>query len=76
MWQNKQETADLVTFTQEILNGTLHFLCSAKRKHDYINALLKIENMNNDLVNNLIQDAEVLWNSSNRNPEPGRNFIE
>ena len=23
-----QETADLVTFTEEILNGKLHFLCS------------------------------------------------
>ena len=26
--RRKQETADLVTFTQEILNGKLHFLCS------------------------------------------------
>ena len=24
--------ADLVTFTEEILNGKLHFLCSAKRR--------------------------------------------
>ena len=24
-----QETADLVTFSEEILNGKLHFLCSA-----------------------------------------------
>ena len=24
----RQETADLVTFTEEILNGKLHFLCS------------------------------------------------
>ena len=28
MWPNPQETADLVTFTGEILNGKLHFLCS------------------------------------------------
>ena len=27
MWQN---TADLVTFTEKVLNGKLHFLCSAK----------------------------------------------
>ena len=27
MWQNLQETVDLVTFTEEILNGKLHFLC-------------------------------------------------
>ena len=26
---NQQETADLVTFTEEILSGKLHFLCSA-----------------------------------------------
>ena len=28
MWPNLQETADLVTFTEEILNGKLDFLCS------------------------------------------------
>ena len=28
MWPNTQETADLVTFNEEILNGKLHFLCS------------------------------------------------
>ena len=28
MWPNPQEIADLVTFTVEILNGKLHFLCS------------------------------------------------
>ena len=27
MWQNPQETADLVILTEEILNGKLHFLC-------------------------------------------------
>ena len=27
MWRNLQKTADLVTFTEEILNGKLHFLC-------------------------------------------------
>ena len=30
MSPNPQETADLVTFTEEILNGKLHFLCSDK----------------------------------------------
>ena len=29
MWSNSQETANLVTFTEEILNRKLHFLCSA-----------------------------------------------
>ena len=28
MWPNPQETADLITFTEEILHGKLHFLCS------------------------------------------------
>ena len=28
MWPNLQETPDLVTITEEILNGKLHFLCS------------------------------------------------
>ena len=28
MWPNLQEIADLVTFTKEIYNGKLHFLCS------------------------------------------------
>ena len=28
MWPNPQETADLATFTEEIINRKLHFLCS------------------------------------------------
>ena len=28
MWLSLQETADLVTFTEEIPNGKLNFLCS------------------------------------------------
>ena len=27
---NPQETANLATFTEEILNGKLHFLCSVR----------------------------------------------
>ena len=30
MWPKLQETADLVTFTEENLNGKLRFLCSEK----------------------------------------------
>ena len=29
MWQSQQFSADLVTFTEEIVNGKLQFLCSA-----------------------------------------------
>ena len=32
MWPNPLETADVVTFTEEILNGKLHILCSEGRK--------------------------------------------
>ena len=32
MWPNPQETASLVTFTEEILNGKLHFSCSVLLK--------------------------------------------
>ena len=35
MWLNPQETLDLVTFTEKISNGKLHFLYSA-RKYYYI----------------------------------------
>ena len=31
MWPNPLETADLVTFTEEILNGKLYFLYSGRR---------------------------------------------
>ena len=40
MWPNPQETADLVKFTEEILNGKLYFLCSARDSS--INRLLSI----------------------------------
>ena len=35
MWPNPLETADLVTFTEEILNGKLHVLCNAALGMDY-----------------------------------------
>ena len=35
MWLDPQETVDLVTFTEEICNGKLHFLCSDKSHPHY-----------------------------------------
>ena len=32
MWPNPQEIVNLVTFTEEILNGKLNFLCSASNR--------------------------------------------
>ena len=41
MWPNPQVTADLVTFTEEIFNEKLHFLCSdsilSHANHNYAN---------------------------------------
>ena len=39
MWPNPQFSADFVTFTEEILNGKLHFLCSVMIKALYIQVL-------------------------------------
>ena len=33
MWPSPLETADLVTCTEEILNGKLHFLCSVSETY-------------------------------------------
>ena len=33
MLPNPQETVDLVTFTEEILYGKLHFLCSVSKEN-------------------------------------------
>ena len=35
MSQNPQETEDLVTFTEEILNGKLQFLCILQINKDH-----------------------------------------
>ena len=40
MWPNLQFLADLVTFTGEILNGKLHFLCSVQRHSAIFNQVL------------------------------------
>ena len=33
MWPNPQFPADLVTFTEEIVNRKLHFLCNGTRTY-------------------------------------------
>ena len=35
MSPNPQETADLVTFTEEILSGKLYFLCSFRKLRNF-----------------------------------------
>ena len=34
MWPNLQFTSDLFTYTEEIFNGKLHFLCSVSQEID------------------------------------------
>ena len=49
MWPNLQETADLVTFTEEILDRKIHFLCSDLYLKDHF--LLEISaNLTRQLV--------------------------
>ena len=40
MWSNLEETADLVTLTEEILNGKLQFLCTAIDINKFLNTPL------------------------------------
>ena len=44
MWSNPQIPADLVKFTEEIINGKLHFLCSVRflQVHKYFLQIFKI----------------------------------
>ena len=44
MWPNPQFHADLVTFTKEILNGKLHFMCSMRTAAFDNNGPLNVEN--------------------------------
>ena len=53
MWPNRQETADLVAFTDEILNGKLHFCAAlistkqaASRQATLIEALRQVQFLN------------------------------
>ena len=39
MWPNPQETADLLVFTEEILNEKLHLLCSYFRWQQHASEL-------------------------------------
>ena len=45
MWPNRQKTANLVTFTEKILNEKLHFLHSGNYVDDEIKREKKRENV-------------------------------
>ena len=60
MWPNPEETADLVKFTKEILNGKLHFLCSDESEWEE----LRMDEGALDLVG-VQYDKALLWKASN-----------
>ena len=45
MWPNLQETVDLVTFTEEIHNEQVHFLCSVETNHSCRNYKWLVESL-------------------------------
>ena len=59
MWPNPQGTAGLVTFTEEILNGKLHFSCSEESNTFPI--LLFASTIKQILE--LCQDFYLIWSS-------------
>ena len=50
MWPNPQETAELVTFTEEILNGNLHILCSVIYLSRSVYSLINIHTLQSNFL--------------------------
>ena len=62
MWPNTQETVDLVTFTEEISKGKLHFLCSCipmTKILDVIDSIL--QKIKRPGVESITDHIEILW---------------
>ena len=55
MWPNPQETTDFVTFTEEILNGKLHVLCSYLQVNLDFLRLHQIPNLFTDEIDKAIK---------------------
>ena len=64
MRPNPQETADLVSFTEEIFNGKLHFLCS-----DSIIGILLIQK-----VKLIIQKTDAHMKCTKRKPSENHKY--
>ena len=67
MWPNQQFPADLVTFTEEILTGKLHFLCSVSceiSKHNITIPRLKL--ISTIMGANLVQNVKPALTQSVR----------
>ena len=74
MLPNPQFTAYLVTFTEEIFNGKLHFLCSvvikSKIKNLYIELIILLEVKNKNIIRITIHYFFLLF--FYRNNQAGR----
>ena len=55
MRPNPEKTANIVTFTKQVLNGKLHFLCSIKIKNSISPLKHKMKNSTNPLIYTLWQ---------------------
>ena len=61
MWPNPQETADLVTFTEEILNGKLHFLCSEVQENTHFSEFYLNSKLYEKISNNPVSYIKMTW---------------
>ena len=60
MWSNPQFPADIVTFTEEIFNEKLHFLCSVWFSNYWIESEHKYTSLNGQKLGRL-KDGEQLF---------------
>ena len=67
IWPNPQETADLVTFIEEILNGKLNFLCNVCLIKSMVKNLLKFNTTavkQSSFIHLIIALMQFFWNTS------------
>ena len=81
MWPNPQETGDLVTFTEEIFNGKVHFLFSRGHCFNWsVLAQLNISSIKNKIeffVKQVKSNLDVLIISETKTVDsfPNVNFL-
>ena len=60
MWSSLQETAELVTFTEKILNGKLYFLCSVTKRFLSISLSVSLS-VHGYLLLDSVQNLSTIW---------------
>ena len=61
MWPDPQETADFVTFTEEIFNGKLHFMCSEFYSSKYYYVLKQALNFSMFCITTELNFCQETW---------------